>query len=151
MSEIETLGEYILQDKDDQPLLPHKLQPVEAEEVVKVESGTIKKVDNKAVINTINRSSSCSSTMGGLTLYINTCGGSLIPVNYRGDSVQRAQFESMVCVMQSVIPKEKKSFRRIPPMKIFKAEEFNASIEYYWASFTLESNSCHATYHTVLR
>ncbi|GKV44705.1 hypothetical protein SLEP1_g51864 [Rubroshorea leprosula] len=28
----------------------------------------------------------------------------------------------MVCVMQSVIPKEKKSFRRIPPMKIFKAE-----------------------------
>ncbi|GLT50392.1 hypothetical protein SLA2020_238790 [Shorea laevis] len=69
-----------------------------------------------------NQSNSCSSTMGGLILYTNTGGGSLIPANYRGDSAQRAQFESMVCVMQSVIPKEKKSFRRIPPMKIFKAE-----------------------------
>ncbi|GLU15395.1 hypothetical protein SLE2022_318900 [Rubroshorea leprosula] len=68
-----------------------------------------------------------------------------------GDSTQRAQFESMVCVMQSVIPKEKKSFHRIPPMKTFKAEEYNASIEYHWASFILESNSCHATYHTVPR
>lgn len=39
-----------------------------------------------------------------------------------GDSVQRGQFESLVCMVQSVIPDEKKSFDRIPPMKIFKAE-----------------------------
>lgn len=39
-----------------------------------------------------------------------------------GDSVQRAQFESMVCLIQSVIPEGKKSLRRVPPRKIFKAE-----------------------------
>jgi hypothetical protein len=39
-----------------------------------------------------------------------------------GDSVQRAQFESMVCLVQSVIPQGKKSLRRVPPRKIFKIE-----------------------------
>ncbi|XP_057458355.1 protein trichome birefringence-like 31 [Lotus japonicus] len=66
-----------------------------------------------------------------------------------GDSLQRGQFESMVCLVQSVIPEGKKSLKRIPPMKIFKAEEFNASIEYYWAPFIVESISDHATNHTV--
>ncbi|KAE8124734.1 hypothetical protein FH972_019591 [Carpinus fangiana] len=68
-----------------------------------------------------------------------------------GDSVQRAQFESMVCLVQSVIPEGKKSLQRVPPMKIFKIEEFDASIEYYWAPFIVESNSDHATNHTVLK
>ncbi|KAI4322999.1 hypothetical protein L6164_022643 [Bauhinia variegata] len=66
-----------------------------------------------------------------------------------GDSLQRGQFESMVCLVQSVIPEGKKSLQRIPPMKIFRAEEFNASIEYYWAPFIVESISDHATNHTV--
>ncbi|EEF38104.1 conserved hypothetical protein [Ricinus communis] len=66
-----------------------------------------------------------------------------------GDSVQRGQFESMVCMVQSAIPDNKKTFHRIPPMKIFKAEEYNASIEYYWAPFIVESVSDHATNHTV--
>ncbi|XP_010416101.1 PREDICTED: protein trichome birefringence-like 31 [Camelina sativa] len=66
-----------------------------------------------------------------------------------GDSVQRSTFESMVCMVQSVIPDKKKSFHRIPPMKIFKAEEYNVSIEYYWAPFIVESISDHATNHTV--
>ncbi|XP_027355314.1 protein trichome birefringence-like 31 [Abrus precatorius] len=66
-----------------------------------------------------------------------------------GDSLQRGQFESMVCLVQSIIPEGKKSLHRIPPMKIFKLEEFNASIEYYWAPFIVESISDHATNHTV--
>ncbi|XP_020224732.1 protein trichome birefringence-like 31 [Cajanus cajan] len=66
-----------------------------------------------------------------------------------GDSLQRGQFESMICLIQSVIPEGKKSLQRIPPMKIFKIEEFNASIEYYWAPFIVESISDHATNHTV--
>lgn len=68
-----------------------------------------------------------------------------------GDSIQRGQFESMVCLVQSVIPSGKKSLRRVPPMKIFRAEDFNVSIEYYWAPFIVESNSDHATNHTVLK
>ncbi|KAI9085940.1 hypothetical protein K1719_032017 [Acacia pycnantha] len=66
-----------------------------------------------------------------------------------GDSLQRGQFESMVCLVQSVIPEGKKSLHRVPPMKIFKIEEYNASIEYYWAPFIVESISDHATNHTV--
>lgn len=41
-----------------------------------------------------------------------------------GDSIQRTQWESMVCLIQSVIPKGKKSVHRNPPMKIFRAEVF---------------------------
>ncbi|BAT89561.1 hypothetical protein VIGAN_06054300 [Vigna angularis var. angularis] len=70
-------------------------------------------------------------------------------IMFIGDSLQRGQFESMICLIQSVIPEGKKSLQRIPPMKIFKIEEFNASIEYYWAPFIVESISDHATNHTV--
>jgi len=41
-----------------------------------------------------------------------------------GDSLQRGQFESMICLIQSVIPERKKSLQRIPPMKIFKIEVY---------------------------
>ncbi|KAI3457387.1 hypothetical protein Pfo_014050 [Paulownia fortunei] len=69
-----------------------------------------------------------------------------------GDSVQRGMFESMVCLVQSAIPHDvKRSLQRIPPRKVFKVEEFNASIEYYWAPFIIESISDHATNHTVLK
>ncbi|MCL7042851.1 hypothetical protein MKW94_026512, partial [Papaver nudicaule] len=65
------------------------------------------------------------------------------------DSIQRGQWESIVCLVQSVIPDGKKSIHRFPPRKIFKAEDFNATIEFYWAPFIVESNSDHAVKHTV--
>ncbi|KAL4589023.1 hypothetical protein LXL04_001925 [Taraxacum kok-saghyz] len=68
-----------------------------------------------------------------------------------GDSVQRSMFDSMVCLVQSVITEGKKSLRKQPPRKIFRAEEYNASIEFYWAPFLVESISDHATKHTVLK
>lgn len=37
-----------------------------------------------------------------------------------GDSVQRSQFESLVCLVESVIPQGMKSLERIPPRKVFK-------------------------------
>lgn len=43
-------------------------------------------------------------------------------IMFIGDSLQRGQFESMICLIQSVIPEGKKSLQRIPPMKIFKIE-----------------------------
>ncbi|KAM1041754.1 hypothetical protein TB2_030445 [Malus domestica] len=67
-----------------------------------------------------------------------------------GDSVQRGQFESLVCMVQS-ITQGKRSLQRVPPRKIFRVEEFDASIEYYWAPFLVESISDHATKHTVLK
>ncbi|PIA27306.1 hypothetical protein AQUCO_08100034v1 [Aquilegia coerulea] len=66
-----------------------------------------------------------------------------------GDSIQRSQFQSMVCLLQSVIPDGKKSIHRAPSMKIFKAEDFNATVVFYWAPFIVESNSDHAVKHTV--
>ncbi|KAG9149999.1 hypothetical protein Leryth_010059 [Lithospermum erythrorhizon] len=67
-----------------------------------------------------------------------------------GDSIQRGMFESMVCLVQSALPDgRKKSMERIPPRKVFTIQEFNASIEYYWAPFLIESISDHATNHTV--
>ncbi|XP_074367486.1 protein trichome birefringence-like 31 [Apium graveolens] len=68
-----------------------------------------------------------------------------------GDSIQRGMFDSMVCLVQSVLEDRKKSLVRIPPRKIFRAEEYNATIEFYWAPFIVESNSDHATNHSVLR
>ncbi|TYH74462.1 hypothetical protein ES332_D05G400400v1 [Gossypium tomentosum] len=74
-----------------------------------------------------------------------------------GDSVQRAQFESMVCLVQSVVPKGKKSFKRDPPRKIFKAKctfsRFMSTMRLLsiWAPFIVESISDHATNHTVLK
>ena len=39
-----------------------------------------------------------------------------------GDSIQRGMFESMVCLVQSVLPDGEKSLERIPPRKIFTAK-----------------------------
>ncbi|XP_076930636.1 protein trichome birefringence-like 31 [Bidens hawaiensis] len=68
-----------------------------------------------------------------------------------GDSVQRGMFDSMVCLVQSVIPEGKKSLTRVPHRRIFRAEEYNSSIEFYWAPFLVESISDNATNHTVLK
>ncbi|RRT45953.1 hypothetical protein B296_00054784 [Ensete ventricosum] len=63
-----------------------------------------------------------------------------------GDSIQRTQWESMVCLLQPAVPDGKRFIHKDPPRK-----EFNASIEFYWAPFLVESNSDHATKHTVQR
>ncbi|CAL9067003.1 unnamed protein product [Musa banksii] len=68
-----------------------------------------------------------------------------------GDSIQRTQWESMVCLLQPAVPDGKRFIHKDPPRKVFMAEEFNASIEFYWAPFLVESNSDHATKHTVQR
>jgi len=39
-----------------------------------------------------------------------------------GDSIQRTQWESMVCLLQSVVPDNKKSVHKDPPRRIFFAE-----------------------------
>lgn len=40
-----------------------------------------------------------------------------------GDSVQRGMFESMICLVQSALPKVvRRSLQRIPPRKVFRVE-----------------------------
>ncbi|KAL2944522.1 Protein trichome birefringence-like 31 [Bienertia sinuspersici] len=70
---------------------------------------------------------------------------------YVGDSIQRGTFDSMVCMLQSVIPDGKKSLHKVPSKKVFYAEEYNATVEFYWAPFMVESNSDHSTNHSVIR
>ncbi|XP_078435655.1 protein trichome birefringence-like 35 [Wolffia australiana] len=58
-----------------------------------------------------------------------------------GDSLNRGQWISMVCLLQSVIPAGNKSMSPNGPLTIFRAENYNASVEFYWAPLLLESNS----------
>ncbi|KAI3845100.1 hypothetical protein MKX03_020533 [Papaver bracteatum] len=58
-----------------------------------------------------------------------------------GDSLQRGQWQSFVCMVESAIPPKKKSIRRGRSLTVFRAKEYNATIEFYWAPFLVESNS----------
>ncbi|GMJ12151.1 TRICHOME BIREFRINGENCE-LIKE 3 [Hibiscus trionum] len=60
---------------------------------------------------------------------------------FAGDSLQRNQWESFVCMVEWTIPPEKKSMKMGKVRSIFKAKEYNATIEFYWAPFLVESNS----------
>ncbi|XP_077213968.1 TRICHOME BIREFRINGENCE-LIKE 35 [Tasmannia lanceolata] len=58
-----------------------------------------------------------------------------------GDSLNRGQWISMICLLQSVIPDGKKSITPNAALTIFRAEEYNATVEFYWAPLLVESNS----------
>ncbi|GER50928.1 trichome birefringence-like, partial [Striga asiatica] len=66
-----------------------------------------------------------------------------------GDSLNRGQFTSLVCLLQSDIPQQAKSFKMIGSFFIFTAKEYEAKIEFYWAPFLLESNSDNPYKHRV--
>ncbi|KAA8517463.1 hypothetical protein F0562_017756 [Nyssa sinensis] len=58
-----------------------------------------------------------------------------------GDSVNRNQWVSMICLVESSIPQGFKSMRARGSLYTFKATEYNASIDFYWAPFLVESNA----------
>ncbi|KAE9591986.1 hypothetical protein Lal_00038336 [Lupinus albus] len=58
-----------------------------------------------------------------------------------GDSLQRNQWESFVCLVEWIIPENHKSMKLDPIHSIFKVKEYNASIEFYWAPYIVESNT----------
>ncbi|KAL3027295.1 hypothetical protein AAZX31_03G043800 [Glycine max] len=58
-----------------------------------------------------------------------------------GDSLNRGQWISMVCLLQSVIPADKRSMSPNAHLTIFRAEEYNATVEFLWAPLLAESNS----------
>ncbi|CAK9319868.1 unnamed protein product [Citrullus colocynthis] len=58
-----------------------------------------------------------------------------------GDSLQRGQWQSFVCMVEWMIPEDKKSLKRGRFLSVFTAKEYKATIEFYWAPFLVHSNS----------
>lgn len=58
-----------------------------------------------------------------------------------GDSLNRGQWISMLCLVQSVIPADKRSITPQAHLTTFRAEEYNATVEFLWAPLLVESNS----------
>ncbi|KAJ4826345.1 hypothetical protein Tsubulata_037590 [Turnera subulata] len=68
---------------------------------------------------------------------------------YAGDSLNRGQYVSMICLLHRLIPEGKKSMETFDSLTVFTLKEYNATIEFYWAPFLLESNSDNAVIHRV--
>ncbi|ESW35574.1 hypothetical protein PHAVU_001G246200 [Phaseolus vulgaris] len=66
-----------------------------------------------------------------------------------GDSLNRGQYVSLICLVHQLIPEHAKSMETFGSLTIFRAKEYNATIEFYWAPFLLESNSDDAVIHRV--
>ncbi|KAG6491579.1 protein trichome birefringence-like 28 [Zingiber officinale] len=66
-----------------------------------------------------------------------------------GDSINRNQWESMVCLMQTVVPRGRRSRIVDGSRIIFPIKEYHASIEFYWAPFLVESNSDEPEFHSI--
>ncbi|OAY74817.1 Protein ESKIMO 1, partial [Ananas comosus] len=66
-----------------------------------------------------------------------------------GDSLNRNQWESMVCLLQSELSPEERGVTRNGSSIIFRAEEYNATVEFYWAPFLVESNSDDPNIHSI--
>ncbi|KAL7184283.1 hypothetical protein ACSBR2_026438 [Camellia fascicularis] len=67
-----------------------------------------------------------------------------------GDSLNRNQWESMVCLVQSVVPPGRKSLKKTGSLSVFRIEDYNATVEFYWAPFLVRSNSDDPTMHSIL-
>ncbi|KAI3517469.1 hypothetical protein L1887_16684 [Cichorium endivia] len=66
-----------------------------------------------------------------------------------GDSLNRGQYISMVCLLHSVIPDYAKSMETFGSLTVFTAKDYNATVEFYWAPFLLESNADNAVIHRI--
>ncbi|KAD4585994.1 hypothetical protein R6Q59_035626 [Mikania micrantha] len=67
-----------------------------------------------------------------------------------GDSLNRNQWESMVCLIQSVADSSRKRLIKTGSLSIFRIEDYNATVEFYWAPFLVESNSDDPDMHSIL-
>ncbi|KAH0718314.1 hypothetical protein KY290_014907 [Solanum tuberosum] len=70
-------------------------------------------------------------------------------VVYVGDSLNRNQWVSMVCILESEIPSHLKYVNYNGSLVTFKAIEYNATIDFYWAPLLVESNCDDPSYHRV--
>ncbi|XP_072983821.1 protein trichome birefringence-like 33 [Typha latifolia] len=89
----------------------------------------------------------CSLPSFNATLMLETLRGKRMM--FVGDSLNRGQFTSLICLLHSVIPKHAKSMETFDSLTVFTAKDYNATIEFYWAPFLLESNSDNAIVHRI--
>ncbi|XAR65976.1 hypothetical protein NMG60_11012002 [Bertholletia excelsa] len=89
----------------------------------------------------------CSLPSFNATLMLETLRGKRMI--FVGDSLNRGQFVSMVCLLHRLIPEDAKSMETKGNFNIFKAKDYNATIEFYWAPFLLESNADDAVVHRI--
>ncbi|KAK8968765.1 hypothetical protein KSP40_PGU011717 [Platanthera guangdongensis] len=66
-----------------------------------------------------------------------------------GDSLNRNQWESMVCMLYSSALHGEKSHAHNGSLIIFQIKEYNATVEFYWAPFLVKSNSDDPTAHSI--
>ncbi|XP_052173765.1 protein trichome birefringence-like 34 [Diospyros lotus] len=57
-----------------------------------------------------------------------------------GDSINRNQWVSMICLLESSIPQPFKYMKLNSSLYTFKATEYNVSIDFYWSPLLVESN-----------
>ncbi|CAA0834411.1 Protein ESKIMO 1 [Striga hermonthica] len=67
-----------------------------------------------------------------------------------GDSLNRNQWESMICLVQSAVPPGRKNLNKTGSLSVFRIEDYNATVEFYWAPFLVESNSDDPNMHSIL-
>ncbi|KAM3355587.1 xylan O-acetyltransferase 1 [Capsicum galapagoense] len=67
-----------------------------------------------------------------------------------GDSLNRNQWESMICLVQCAVPPGRKSLNKNGSLSVFRIEDYNATVEFYWAPFLVESNSDDPNMHSIL-
>ncbi|CAL5203049.1 unnamed protein product [Lathyrus oleraceus] len=66
-----------------------------------------------------------------------------------GDSLNRNQWESMICLVQSAVPQGKKRLDLYGALSVFTIEDYNATVEFYWSPFLVESNSDDPAAHAI--
>ncbi|EPS74217.1 hypothetical protein M569_00536, partial [Genlisea aurea] len=57
-----------------------------------------------------------------------------------GDSLNRGQWISLLCLLQSALPRDQQSITPNSALTIFKSQDYNASVEFMWAPLLVESN-----------
>ncbi|KAG8061505.1 hypothetical protein GUJ93_ZPchr0003g18232 [Zizania palustris] len=66
-----------------------------------------------------------------------------------GDSLNRGQYVSLLCLLHGAIPEGSRSFETVDALSIFRAKDYDATIEFYWAPLLAESNSDDAVEHRL--
>ncbi|CAM0877292.1 unnamed protein product [Alopecurus aequalis] len=66
-----------------------------------------------------------------------------------GDSLNRNQWVSMVCLIDTATPGLHKTLNSTGALFSFHIHEYNASVDFYWSPLLVESNSDHPVHHRV--